>query len=97
MAQTLLDLAKLISDAASQIDAVCKRRGATFPELHDTFTEESDAIRGDSEVASLAAVLVAAADQMVATVLSPNRVVLDTACGVSSTELTATVDSRDHS
>ncbi|KZV95393.1 S-adenosyl-L-methionine-dependent methyltransferase, partial [Exidia glandulosa HHB12029] len=81
MAQVLLDLAKIITDAAQTIDAECKARGTTFPLLDEPFTPQSEAIRDEPAVASLTAVLAAAAEQIMLTAWSPPRSLFDGAFG----------------
>lgn len=82
MAQVLLDLAKIITDAAQTIDAECKTRGTTFPLLDEPFTPQSEAIRDEPAVANLTAVLAAAAEQIMLTAWSPPRSLFDGAFGV---------------
>lgn len=82
MAQVLLQLAKLITEAAEKIDAECKTRNAVFPSLDEPFTPESETIRDEPAVASASAVLAAAAEQIMLTAWSPPRSLFDGAFGV---------------
>ncbi|EJD43680.1 O-methyltransferase [Auricularia subglabra TFB-10046 SS5] len=71
MAQTLLALSELISTSVKQIDEICKAKKSTFPALDEPFTPASEAIRADPAVAGAIALLVAAAEQLVATAWNP--------------------------
>ena len=84
MAQTLLALAELITNAAHQIDAACKQRNATFPALDDPFDPISEEIRADPQVAQAAAVATAAAEQFIATTWMPGAQVVQKALEVCS-------------
>ncbi|EJD40316.1 O-methyltransferase [Auricularia subglabra TFB-10046 SS5] len=79
MAETLLQLAELITNAAREIDAACKRKNATFPALDAPFDPASEEIRGDPQVLQAAAVAVAAAEQFVASAWIPGPLVVQTA------------------
>ena len=55
MAQTLLTLAELITNAAHLIDTVCKSKGVSFPALDDPFDPTSEEIRGNPQIAQAVA------------------------------------------
>ena len=87
MAQTLLDLAKFITDATTSIDAVCKARSTTFPSLDEPYDPAAEAIRTDPEVIGSLAVLAASAEQLVATAWIPALTLMSTCLSVSPTRL----------
>lgn len=79
MAENLLALSELVSRSVKEIDEICKAKNATFPALDDPFTAASEAIRADPAIAGVISLLVAAAEQLVATVWSPAGTVVSTA------------------
>jgi len=82
MAQMLLDLSKLISDAAAHIDSVCKARNTTFPSLDEPFNPATETIRMDPEVMGSLATLTSSADQLIATAWVPALTLLSTTLSV---------------
>ncbi|KAH7103685.1 O-methyltransferase [Auriculariales sp. MPI-PUGE-AT-0066] len=76
MAQTLVDLAKLILEAAQQVDSICKERNTTFPALDEPFTLSSETIRQDPAVMKHLSLLAASADQLLATAWVPALTVI---------------------
>lgn len=84
MAQTLLNLAALITDAAHKIDATCKSKGATWPELSEPVKPEAEGIRNEQAIIDATAILAAAAEQILAASWTPARYVFDASFGVSA-------------
>ncbi|EJD51352.1 S-adenosyl-L-methionine-dependent methyltransferase [Auricularia subglabra TFB-10046 SS5] len=78
MAQVLLDLAALITEAAEKIDLACKSQNVFFPSLNQPFDPESERIRANPQVVAAIETLVAAADHIIAAAWSPARYMLDT-------------------
>jgi hypothetical protein len=79
MASQLLDLAKLISEAANVIDKKFIEQGITLPDLYSTdeeTTAQSSLLR-DQTIADATAIAVAAAGQLIATIRLPEHSVTD--------------------
>lgn len=83
MASNLRVLANLISSSVDEIDSLLKGKHLTFPSLNDPITPEPEEARSDPAVLQAINVLIAAADQVIATARLPQFSLMDSACGVS--------------
>ena len=79
-------LVNILSDAVTQIDEKYALADLEFPALHKQFDEKDPAWRllSDPDVVPLSSVIVAAADQLIASVRHPMQAVLDMAQSVST-------------
>ena len=75
----LRNLVNILSDAVTQIDQRYASANLKFPALDRPFREEDSArsLLSSPDVIPLASVIVAAADQLIASVRPPARIVLD--------------------
>ncbi|TFK65267.1 S-adenosyl-L-methionine-dependent methyltransferase [Pluteus cervinus] len=73
MADSVLQLSKLISDNSSHLVSICSGRGFTIPHLNDQYTEDSENFRKNTQCAETASIIVAAALQLVATLSPPQQ------------------------
>ncbi|KAF5312468.1 hypothetical protein D9619_003733 [Psilocybe cf. subviscida] len=71
MSSTLLELSRIITDAAKTLDKACADSGTTFPGLEVPFSPSSEAFRSNPQAAEAANIIAAAATQLVAMVLPP--------------------------
>ena len=79
-------LANILSDAVTRIDEKYALADLEFPVLDKPFDEKDPAWRllSDPDVVPLSSVIVAAADQLIASVRHPMQAVLDMAQSVST-------------
>ena len=79
-------LVNILSDAVTQIDEKYALADLEFQALHKQFDEKDPAWRllSDPDVVPLSSVIVAAADQLIASVRHPMQAVLDMAQSVST-------------
>ena len=96
----LRHLANIISDAVAQIDEKYASANLEFPTLDKSFNEKDPAclLLSDPDVLPLSSVIVAAADQLIASARHPMQAVLDIAESVSTlSPLPHTVGMEDRS
>ncbi|TFK65282.1 O-methyltransferase [Pluteus cervinus] len=87
MAESILQLSKLITDNSSHLVSLTASRGLTIPHLNEQYTEESENFRKDAQCAEAAAIIVAAALQLAATLSPPQQsayAIFGGACKASS-------------
>ena len=79
-------LVNILSDAVTQIDEKYASAGLEFPTLDEPFNEKNPAclLLSDPNVVPLSSVIVAAADQLIASARHPMQAVLDIAQFVST-------------
>ncbi|KAG6826094.1 hypothetical protein H0H92_001153 [Tricholoma furcatifolium] len=81
MAETVLDLSKLISDSISELIETCETYNLRIPNLNETYMPESEAFRKNQTVARAANIAAAAAFQLAAIVLPPQESALQITSG----------------
>ncbi|KZT58689.1 S-adenosyl-L-methionine-dependent methyltransferase [Calocera cornea HHB12733] len=67
MAETVLELAKLISDSAETINKACTENGTSVPSLDAPFDPRTEAFRGHADVSIAVNTAISAAYQLIAT------------------------------
>ncbi|KAJ6614651.1 O-methyltransferase [Mycena sp. CBHHK59/15] len=78
MASALIELCDLISSSVATVDTRCKALSRTYPDLNNpTNAKEDEDLLQDTEIASATSIALAAASQLIATMQSPSRSILD--------------------
>ena len=82
MSSQLLTLAQIIATGVQDIQSQCAARGVAYPQMDERLTAESEAIV--NECAAQVAPIVAAAQQLVATLQHPSPYLTNMAFGVGT-------------
>ncbi|KAG6810782.1 hypothetical protein H0H92_010349 [Tricholoma furcatifolium] len=81
MAETVLELSKLISGSIFQLVETCKTYHLHIPDLNEAYTPESETFRKNQAVARAANIAAAAAFQLAAILLPPQESILQITSG----------------
>ena len=83
MPSTIRQLLKLITDSIDKLEASCEASGHQLPDLHDSFSIQSEAFRTGSGVEEATRIVCAAAMQLEATLMPPSLSFYRLVTGVS--------------
>ncbi|KAG6807436.1 hypothetical protein H0H92_007557 [Tricholoma furcatifolium] len=95
MAETVLELSKLISDSISELVETCGTYNLRIPNLNEVYTPESEAFRKNQTVARAVNIAAAAAFQLAAILLPPQESVMQITSGhLCSAALRVSIESH---
>ncbi|KAF8988604.1 O-methyltransferase, partial [Cyathus striatus] len=81
MASSILELSRIISDAAVSLDMACKEKNLELPSLEELFHPQSEAFRTIPGASEAANILIAASAQITAMVLPPPNAIFNIISG----------------
>ncbi|KAF8645329.1 hypothetical protein AX16_007904 [Volvariella volvacea WC 439] len=76
---TLRELTNILTKAVDDLESTCARNSTRIPDLHDSFTAESEAFRQDPQASETARIIYAAAMNIGAAIAPPQQAIYEVA------------------